>query len=60
MKINVSTTTVTKFMTVTDDDKNEFNCNHINCDKYIECDECIFETLTHTLDELEKQNRIII
>lgn len=58
MKINVSTTTVTKFRTVTNSEKNEFNCNDINCDRYIECDECIFENLTHTLDELKKQNRI--
>lgn len=58
MKINVSTTTVTKFRTVTNSEKTKFNCNDINCDKYVECDECIFETLVHTLDELKKQNRI--
>ena len=58
MKINVSTTTVTKFRAVINPNKKEYNCNDIACDKYIECEECIFETCKHTLEELKKQNRI--
>lgn len=60
MKINISTTTVAKFRVVTNSNKKEFNCNDINCDKYVECEECIFETCKHTLKELKNQNRIKI
>ena len=53
IKLNVSTTTVVKEVILNCFKKKEFCCGDIEICDNIDCDECIFDTRTYTLEELK-------
>lgn len=59
MKINISNTTVEKFMEVEDIKDDKVQCNNVKCNNNIDCHECIFNLYGYTLEYLKEDNRLI-
>ena len=57
MEVNVSKTTVWEYREIEGDRKEVVNCNDIKC-YLVDCDECIFDTDSYTIEELKNDNRI--
>lgn len=57
MQINISCNTVEKFREVENDSKKSYGCRDVTCDNIV-CEDCIFEFIEYTIEDLKKEDRI--